>query len=248
MRDVRIDHGPTSLLEHFFQQADSAATSRGIVLSFASFQELLAANLKNSDSWRPLISVFDVRNGLVTDDNSFCVVGRDAKGDIVACHAARLFSWSAATSFHDEATSLRMGYADPTNMKLPGEECIVTAQSTKDIRGEVVFSGAAWFRPDYRGRGLHAIMPRIGKACALARWKLDSIVSMMAESVFVCGHAPRFGYTHVDWDVQLVNSRLGNLRLAFLSMEHHHAVDYIERFSKTRIAAELDGLIWARSA
>ena len=60
--------------------------------------------------------------------------------------------------------------------------------------------------------------------------------------------APRFGYTHVDWDVQLVNSLLGDLRLAFLSMEYHHAINYIEAFSRTRVAAELDSGVGARRA
>jgi hypothetical protein len=58
-------------------------------------------------------------------------------------------------------------------MKRPGERCLVTAPATRRIRGRVVFSGAAWYRPDYRGRGLSAILPRVGKAYALARWSPD---------------------------------------------------------------------------
>jgi hypothetical protein len=132
-------------------------------------------------------------------------------------------------------------------MKRDGESCIVTAQSTKNVRGRVVFSGAAWYRPDFRGRSLSTILPRIGKACALSRWKLDSIVSVMAEDVFKRGFAPRFGYTHIDWAVQLVNAPLGTLRTAFLSMSYQDAINYVAEFSANR-SAQIDAGIRQRSA
>jgi hypothetical protein len=235
LKALRIDEGPIGILGSFFLDGETAARERGVLLSFASAEELVAANEANRRNWRPLLSLFDHRNGCVNDRNFVCVVGRNEQGDVVACHAARYLQWEN-TSFHDEATSLRLSYADPERMKRDGERCVISAQSTRTVRGRVVFSGALWLRPDYRGMSLHTIIPRIGKACAVARWKLDWIVSVMAEDVFRRGLAPRFGYTNVDWSVQFINSAVGDLRVAFLSMQYQDAINYIRGFSSRHLA------------
>ena len=84
------------------------------------------------------------------------------------------------------------------------------------FRGRVVFSGAVWYHPDYRRQGLTSILPRLTKAYALTKWYTDSIVSFMAEDVVKGGTAERAGYAHVEWDVVMKNSMLGDLRLAFI--------------------------------
>ena len=43
----------------FFLWADTAARDRGVTLFFGSLQDLIEANRADSDSWRPLVPVFD---------------------------------------------------------------------------------------------------------------------------------------------------------------------------------------------
>jgi hypothetical protein len=148
---VAIDHGPVSLLGHFVLKAQSELQKMGLSLSFGTFEELLAVNAENSQNWRPLFPVFDCRNGGINYRNSFCVFGRDHRGEIVVCHAARLFDWSKTTCY-EEIKSLRLFYSEAEDHLRAGERCVVTAQSTHDISGVVIFSGAAWIRPDYRGK------------------------------------------------------------------------------------------------
>jgi hypothetical protein len=246
LKALTVEHGPVDLLGRFFLKADQAARQRGVHLSFDTFENLLEANERNRENWRPLVSVFNPNNGGLTAENSFCILGRNHKGEVVAAHAGRLYNWPNTTYF-EEATALRLFYADPDSMKCPGEECQITAQSTRDISGSVVFSGAAWYRPDYRGRNLSAILPKIGKAYALTRWNPDFIVGMMVEDVYQRGFGPRFGYNNVDWEILLRNSSLGNLRMAFVWMDMQHLIGDLSRFS-TQFPAEVDSRVLVRRA
>jgi len=243
---IEIQHGPVAMLGRFFLAADAAARASGLTLSFASLADLVRTNEANSDSWRPLLPLFDDRCLEATPDNAFCVVGRDSDGRIVATHAARLYDWSN-TTFYDEAESLRLFYDDPQRMRRPGEALIVTAPSARKISGLTVFSGAAWYHPDFRGRSLSRILPRIGKAYALARWPAATIVSFMAEEVHARGFAGRFGYENVDWSVMMQNTRVGTLKAALLSVSRNSALDYVARFLSDR-RPQVDARVLGRSA
>lgn len=243
---IEIEYGPVAILGRFFLAADAAARSRGLTLSFASLAELVETNEANPDSWRPLLPLFDDRCFEATPDNSFCVVGRDLTGRVVATHAARLYDWSG-TTFYDEAESLRLFYSDPQLMRRPGEALIVSAPSAREITGLTIFSGAAWYHPDYRGRSLSKILPRVGKAYALARWPATTIVSFMAEEVHKRGFASRFGYDNVDWSVMMQNTRVGTLKAALLSVSRDSAVNYVAGFLSDR-KPQIDAHVLGRSA
>lgn len=226
---IEIQYGPVAVLGRFFLAADAAARARGVSLSFASLTELVRANEANSDSWRPLLALFDDRCLETTPENAFCVVGRDASGRVVATHAARLYDFSG-TTFYDEAESLRLFYSDPESMRRPGEALDVTAPSAQKITGPTIFSGAAWYHPDFRGRSLSSILPRVGKAYALTRWPAATIVSFMAEEIHARGFASRFGYDNVDWAIGMKNTRVGTLRAALVSVSRERALDYVAAF------------------
>ena len=111
-------------------------------------------------------------------------------------------------------------------MRLPGEACEVTAPSAERVGGTVVYSGAAWCHPEFRGSSLSKILPRVCKAYALTRWPADTIVSLMVEAVHARGFAPHFGYDNVDWSVFMKNTSLGTFKAAFLSVSREHTFDY----------------------
>jgi hypothetical protein len=92
LKDITVEHGPVDLLGRFFLKAEQAARQRGIFLSFDTFENLLETNERNRANWRPLIPVFNPKNGALTADNSFCILGRNHDGDVVAAHAGRLYN------------------------------------------------------------------------------------------------------------------------------------------------------------
>lgn len=232
--NLKIDHGPVSLLGRFFLAADTAARERGISLYFASLQDLLDINRANSDSWRPLVPIFDPDLGGATAENSFVIIGRDRDEQVVATQAGRYYDWTATTLF-EEATSLRMFYADPAAALARGDGCKIATPVATTITGRVVFSGAGWYRRDYRGRGLARILPRISRAYAYARWNTDYTISMMGDAVIAGGMADRTGYTRIEHSsIELVASPLGSMRCGLVWMPMHE------------LLADLDAALEAR--
>ena len=229
LAELTTDYGPTNLLGNFFLRADSAARARGVTLSFASMAELIAVNEQNRDSWLPLFPTYDIRHNTIAPDEAFCILGRDRQGKVVAAHAGRLFNLTVG-SFHDLAQSLHLMYENPDRSKRPGESCEVTAEATRSIKGRVVFSGAAWYHPAYRGRQLSTIVPILSRAYAFTHWNIDYLVAMMSEGVVQGGMTQRTGYTNIDWDIRVTNSPLGDVRFAFMWMEPPQLLDDVAKF------------------
>ena len=216
---LKIKYGPVGLLGRFFLWADTAARDRGVTLSFASLQDLAEANRANSDSWRPLVPTFDEALGGVTPETAFVLIGRNKDGEVVATQAARIYDWPE-TSLKDEATSLRMFYADPDAAFAREDRCEITAPIAEKITGRVVFSGGIWYRRDFRGQDLGTILPRISRAYAFTRWHSDFTIGMLGDGVIAGGLAERAGYTKVEQGcIKLVASPLGEMRCGLAWMQ-----------------------------
>lgn len=226
---IALRYGPAGILGRVILATEQLALAKGVHLSFATAEELLAVNEANRETWLPLISVFDPRFNDLDQRNVFVILGRDAAGDVVACQAARLYAWEH-TSFKDECEGLTMFYRDPDAMKLPGEEWTVSALAAKGASGRVVFSGAAWYRRDYRRIGLVEWLPRLSRALAKGLWDTDLTVTVMAESTFGKGVYPRNGYRNAEWAVEAINGRMGTLRYAFLWSKSAEMIEDLEQF------------------
>lgn len=226
---VQVGQKQASVFGHFFLAAAAAADKAGLRVMFGAFEELSRLNREQSANWHPLTPLFDPKYALLSDENAFCIFGVNEKDEIVACQAARLFDWTGS-NFTEEATSLRLFYADPASMRRPGETCIVTVPFGQTLTGRVVYSGAAWIRPDYRGLRLGDVFPRIGKVYAYALWQPDLIVGLMSEQNWKRGLATKAGYTTVGWAVEARNGPGGDWRFALLTMAEAGLVAHIEQF------------------
>jgi hypothetical protein len=238
LSDLRIDFGPPEQLGRFFVAADLACRSRGVDVEIGSMQEMLAVNDANSDSWRPLVSAFDPRNW-PDDNNAFCVLGRNMHGEVVAAHAARYYDWTNGETFYSEGTSLRMFYPNPESMKRVGEELTISAPESYKITGRVVYSGAAWVRPDYRGRRISSVFPKICKAIAYTKYNPDVICSVMNRDVHSKGFAPRFDYPNVNWDVHWINGSMGSHRYAIVWMTGADIIQTVAHYLSAAETAEI---------
>ena len=210
-----VEHGPSELLGKVILAADTEARRRGVFLSFATMQELVATNKANGSSWRPLLPIFDPECGRFGADSAFCLLGRNEAGEIVLSQAARLFDWRH-TSFDEEATSLRLFYHDPASLRREDETIEVTAPSARLISGRIAFTGAHWCRPDFRERGLPSITPRLARALAIAKWDVDLACTIMAADIYSRGVARRAGYFNSEWTVDLKNTPTGTFPAALL--------------------------------
>ena len=244
-----IERGPAHILGPFMLHTETEARRRGVALEFCNAKELASANRANTANWRPLMPNCHPAYGVTTPENSINVIGRNAKGEVVAANSIVRYDWRA-TDYIEETESLRLLYADPTSMRQSGEKCVVTAAMAREITGIVAFSGAAWLRPDYRGLGLAQLMPRFIKACAAARWQLDWIFGMMAEDIYRRGHSKHFGFDREEWELKWFNSIWGgNYRLAVLWTNLEGlAADLSTVLAGQQAPAEIDSRVLSRNA
>jgi hypothetical protein len=224
-----LNHGPIQLLGRLLLAADTAARERGVFLSFATLEELVAINRANRATWRPLLPVFDPACAQLDPTSAICLLGRNAAGDVVVTQGARFFDWHG-TTLHDEATSLRLLYRDPGAWRQPDEAIQVTAPTARLITGNVAYTGAHWCHADFRGKGLPTITPRIARALAIALWDVDTACTLMVEDVFARGVARRAGYLNAEWSIELKNTPLGTLTTALLWSRRDEIVADLENF------------------
>ncbi len=230
LRTLRIDHGPVELLGQFFLKAEMAARLRGLDLDFASFEELAAVNRENRQHWAPLLPQFRPGADGLSDATAFCILGRNAAGEVVATQAARFYDISAS-NLQRESESLRLFYG--SGEKPPDAACRIRAPIARKIRGYVAYSGSGWYRPDYRGAELSAILPRISRAYALARWNTQTTVSFINVGLVQKGIATRYGYTRLDGEVRLQNVFAADFKGVVAWMPRDELVSDVRHFLGT---------------
>ncbi|MEZ5852161.1 MAG: hypothetical protein R3D68_16115 [Hyphomicrobiaceae bacterium] len=205
LNDIVVDYGPEDVMGRLFLKADTELRAKGVNFAFAPLEELIAVNKQHSDSWRPILPIFDPDCGGATPENSFALLGYNNDGECVTAQAARIYTLTK-NSLKEEIESLRIFYADPERSRLPGERMEVTAPIADQIDGRVAFVGAVWYRPDFRGRGLVNVMSRAVRAYAYTRWLCDFTFTFMADSVYSQGVAQRAGYANTDWAIMMHNT------------------------------------------
>ena len=218
LADVVIEHGPRDVFGRLFLKADTELRERGIRMSFASFDELLAVNEANPETWRPVLPIFNPRNSHLPPETAFALIGRDASGVPVTAQACRCLELGD-TTLKEEIESLRLFYADPEAMKGPDESMQVSAPTPGQTSGRVLFSGALWYRRDFRKIGLLSIIQPMLRALAYTRWPAQYVCSFMAPEVLKGGIARNGLFLHVEHEVTMINTpvlRDGIIPAAFI--------------------------------
>ena len=244
--DLMITHGPVARLGRFFLDADQALRERGITLSFGTMDELAKVNAANRASWLPLFPAFNAEFHAFDAARTVCFLGRNAAQQVVATHAVVLLDWEE-TNFRREAESLRLHYDDPDHMRRPGESCRVTAPSASRVTGQVALTGAAWYRPDFRGRSLASILSPLARVYSLACWNPSFTVRMISEALVKKGFAEECQVSNVEWSVDVVASALGTVRFAFLPETRDDIVAGLDAMSE-RFVTKADRRIVHRTA
>jgi hypothetical protein len=212
--EVHASHDPIDLLRDFFNKAEASAADRGVSLSLGDFTELREINACNQDTWFPMLPILDDQIGGASIENGFCIFGRDHNGDVVATQAARVFTMQDS-DFQQEAETLRLFYAEPEATRSPDERCEVTTSACARVAGTVGFCGGVWYRPDYRGKELSAILPRIARAGAYCRWHTNFTTALMGEGVIKGGFSRSNGFANIERSVKWVNSPRGDRSFVF---------------------------------
>ena len=242
LTEITIDHGPEELLVQLFLRLEHAVRQLGLRLSFGSLTSLCAINAANRASWMPLFPVYRPDYWPHTPSDSFVLLASEPDGRPIATLAVRIYDWPSST-FHAEATSLRLFYGDVERFRGRGERCEVSAGATHKVTGRVALAGAVWVHPDWRKHArLMVLMPRFARAYALARWGVDFYTLLMTEAVFNGGLTRKTGMANIDWSVDMRGSPLGNLRLGFLWMNRAELHEDLSR-CLLELSSEVDASV-----
>ena len=222
---LTIKYGPAPLLARFVLEGDKAARELGIRLRLRyDFGELLYVNQQQTSrgNWFRLVNMFNPEYSDLSPENSYWISGEDDQGEIVATQAGRVYYWPD-TTLEQEARLMFYGGHDE------GQRCIVTAKDAKSISGVVFYGGSVWVRPDFRGRRLSQLLPRLGRAYAVARWPVNSGISFVAPGLVEKGIAAGYGYKHASYSIAYPESPWGDLEVVLVSLSATEAyADFAE--------------------
>jgi len=229
---LTIKHGPARLLATFVLEGDKAAREIGVRLRLRhDFGELLYVNKQQtfSGSWYRLPNMFHPEYSDLSPENSYWISGENDHGEIVLTQAGRVYYWPE-TNLDEEARL--MFYAG----REEGQRCVVTAEAAKSITGVVFYGGSGWVRPDFRGRQLMRLIPRLGRAYALARWPVDWGMSLVAPILVDKGVAEGYGYKHASYSIVYPGSPWGDAEFVLVSVSAAEAYDDFANLLKTTLS------------
>ena len=215
---LTIKYGPAPLLGRFVLAADRAARRKGILLRLRhDFDELVELNkfYVARDLWYPILDAFNPRCVELTPENAYWISGENEAGEIVMTNACRVLDWRG-TSLAEQACSLWYG-------RDTGQRCVVTADVAHQITGVVAWGGASWVRPDYRGRQLSYLTPRILKAYACARWPIDWSICYIGIDNARRGLAATYGHQNLSYSIDYPDSPHGEQVLGYSSTAEFYA-------------------------
>jgi hypothetical protein len=215
---LTIKYGPAPLLSRFVLAADRAARRKGILLRVRhDFDELVQLNkfYVARDLWYPILDAFNPRCAELTPENAYWISGENEDGEIVMTNACRVLDWTG-TSLAEQACSLWYG-------RDAGQRCVVTAEMAHQITGVVAWGGASWVRPDFRGRQLSYLTPRILKAYACARWPIDWSICYIGIDNVKRGLAATYGHQNLSYSIEYPDSPHGEQVLGYSSTGEFYA-------------------------
>jgi hypothetical protein len=228
--DVTVQHGPAPLIARFLIAANREARDRGVTFVLKrDFRELFALNEKHRDCWYRLAPVFDPEFNTVPPEEAFWLAGYDEAGDIVATDATRYYDWSQ-TDLATEFAALRLWYNEPERWRMPSEECRITAAAGWLITGRSTFSGCIWCRPDFRGRGLSSIMPRINRTVALALWGIDFNFGFVENFIIETGLLEQYGFSNHAPGVAFRNGPKGDMDMHLIWLRRDEIIADLARW------------------
>jgi len=210
---LTVKHGPAQLLGRFVLQGDRAARQVGVTLRLRhDFGELVYLNREHTakGNWVSIPGAFNPDCVELNRENAFWVAGADQHGEIVATWAARIYDWRG-TSLANQIRAAWYGQD-------LGQPCIVTAEAASLISGVVVCGGASWVRPDFRGKHLSHLVPRLGKAYACARWPLDWSFCYISKKNVDKGLAASYGQKHLSYSILYPDSPWGEVVIAYTAI------------------------------
>ena len=225
-QQAALVHGPRALFKRFLQRSERLLDERGLRVTIEhDFDALLALNQETRKTGNPLTPNFSPEFGYDGTDG-YWLAARNRADEVVATIVGRVYTWPE-TTLAQELERLHVFYDDPDRYRLPSEACVNTTQQAHLITGRVLYGGGAWVRPDVRGTGLTAILPRISKIYAIGRWNPQWSITLLQPVLVRKGVGRRYGFSNIEFGVHWSGMAIGNLDFALAWLDRDEVIDDI---------------------
>jgi hypothetical protein len=232
---LRLDYGRVPQIARFLLQADAFVYRAGIALAFEPLPALAELNAAQFETWGRFAPQLDTRIAPVPAGSSYCLIGRNGEGKIVAAQAGRVYEAGPKTLF-DIAVDRSMYYGElepPPN----GITCELTAPGAQVISGTFVYSGGLWVHPDYRGHRLAAILPRVSRCIALGRWNTSFTHAFIGEKMANSPLLQFYGYKRVEPSYTFYEDGRPIYTGLLMWMDRDELIDDVEQFTRHQLPA-----------
>ena len=173
--------GEGVLSKAVIRRVTTLAAERGIKFSLSeNFDELLAVNESNRDSWDPLMPQFHPNYFDGRRAPAFWIKGVDRSDKVVAALGYRRFDLPEGLTLHDALVDLSLFYDDPRKAR-SGERLESVALLPRRVSGSFALTGANWVHPEARGLGLTTLMWPIGRAVTYDLWDVPLLFSLVED-------------------------------------------------------------------
>lgn len=171
-------------LETVFPLFDQDFHAAGLDLQITGDLEHFNGLVRSVGKFVP--NAFDPKIKPFRSGDAIGFVVRDAAG-IVATYAVRLYRFGV-TTLADHLTTLSLFYANPVEQMARGERLLIEGEADRyasTIDDTVVWVGAMWVRPDYRGRvsNLPTVLGVLGGSVIQARWGRQTTISIVERGI-----------------------------------------------------------------
>jgi hypothetical protein len=211
---LTVKQGSGPLIGRIVLEGDRMARDVGIHLKFRNnFEDLVALNRREvaRGNWRALMGNLDPAKTDVSAENAFWIAGEDDDGEIVTTSGGRLYYWPGST-LADHVVEAFFGSDQ-------GQQCVLTAPAATMLSGAVFLAASTWVRPDYRGRELSTLLPRLARAFAMARWPLDWTMAFIQRPMAESGLAAGYGSKHLSYSVEFPETPYGEIALSYTAAD-----------------------------
>jgi hypothetical protein len=241
VEDLQINHGPANVLGRFFLFADTYMKQHGVTLTLSTLESASLLQDTHKDTWTVFPPMLDTRLSDIPKSLSYCLIGRNAAGEIVTSQGGRIFELHNQ-SFADIIADQSFFYG-PGGEPQPGQPtCKIWAPVARDICGRVVYSGALWVRPDFRGHKFASLLPRLSRSFALARWGTNYTVAFISNSSMQTPLKQMYGYSRFTDGFLMTNiGSVGDVTGPLMWMDTEELVRDLSQFMSKALAPQIDG-------
>lgn len=171
---ARFTDRQLELLQAYVDKVVAAFDEAGLAFTVEGDLREWAETMRAAPSITAVSPSFDPDHSWLTPANSFWVCLRDGSGQVIGCICSRLFETDDMMQI---IRSYRLFFDRKPVLDLRPLR-LVAPDDVPIISGRIGYTGGYWLHPDWRGRGLSRLLPRINRALALRHFDLDWLFSL----------------------------------------------------------------------